>query len=51
MLKFEILFLQSSYNYLSSWLLHYQGLIQKENVHIDLEKGVQINILANKTVT
>ena len=28
-----------------------QGLIQKEKVHIDCEKGVQISILANATAT
>ena len=28
-----------------------QGLIQKEKVHIDWEKGVQISILANKIKT
>ena len=28
-----------------------QGLIQKEKVHIDCEKGAQISILANKIVT
>ena len=28
-----------------------QGLIQKEKVHINCEKGAQINILANKTAT
>ena len=28
-----------------------QGLIQKEKVHIDCEKGAQINILASKTAT
>ena len=28
-----------------------QGLIQREKVHIDCEKGSQINILANKIVT
>ena len=29
----------------------YQGLIQKEKVHIDCEKGVQISILTNKITT
>ena len=28
-----------------------QGLIQKEIVHIDCEKGAQISILANKIAT
>ena len=28
-----------------------QGLIQKEKVHIDCEKGAQINILASKIAT
>ena len=28
-----------------------QGLIQKEKVHIDCEKGAQISILANKIAT
>ena len=28
-----------------------QGLIQKEKVHIDSEKGAQISILANKVAT
>ena len=28
-----------------------QGLIQKEKVHINCEKGAQINILANKIAT
>ena len=28
-----------------------QGLIQKEKVHIDCEKGAQISILANKMTT
>ena len=31
--------------------LPHQGLIQKEKVHIDCEKGAQINILANKIAT
>ena len=29
----------------------YQGLIEKEKVHIDCEKGAQISILANKIAT
>ena len=29
----------------------YQGIIQKEKVHIDCEKGAQISILANKIET
>ena len=29
----------------------YQGIIQKEKVHIDFEKGAQISILANKIET
>ena len=28
-----------------------QGLIQKEKVHIDCERGAQINIFTNKTAT
>ena len=28
-----------------------EGLIQKEKVHIDREKGAQISILANKSAT
>ena len=32
-------------------LVSYQGLIQKEKVHIDCEKGAQISILANKIAT
>ena len=28
-----------------------QGLIQKEKVHIDYEKGTQISILGNKIAT
>ena len=32
-------------------LVSYQGLIQKEKVHIDSEKGAQISILANKIAT
>ena len=28
-----------------------QGLIQKEKVHIDCEKGAQISILASKILT
>ena len=36
----------------SIWFLKlYQGLIQKEKVHIDFEKGAQVNILANKMAT
>ena len=36
----------------SIWFLKlYQGLIQKEKVHIDCEKGAQVNILANKMAT
>ena len=32
-------------------LVSYQGLIQKEKVRIDSEKGAQISILANKIAT
>ena len=31
--------------------LYNQGLLQKYKVHIDCEKGAQINILAKKIVT
>ena len=32
-------------------MLPLQGLIQKQRIHIDYEKGAHINILANRIVT
>ena len=39
------------YVYVWMWICIYQGLIQKEKVHVNGEKGPQINILASKIAT
>ena len=44
MILYICIYMMYIYRYISE-------LIQKEKVHIDCEKGAQINILANKILT